>query len=164
MQVKKVLFPVDLAGSSYRIAPQVRSIADECGAELHLLYVEEKLLGYETFFIPHPSLDIMELDALKHAKREIEEFAEKYFEDRPNLKTVVLAGNPVEQILRYVEMAGIDLIVLALIDRHGLERAIFGDIAGEVVAKSPVPVTTVNPFIEAEKRPVQQPGEIHAIV
>ena len=74
---------------------------------------------YHTFYVPHPSLDIMEKEGLKHAQRQLEEFAEKYFEDRPKVKTVVLRGNPVEQIQKYIELEGIDKVVLASVDGHG---------------------------------------------
>ncbi|MGA2228013.1 MAG: universal stress protein [Syntrophobacteraceae bacterium] len=159
METKKVLFPVDLAGSSYRIVPQVRSIADQFDAELHIVNVVESLGGYSTFFIPHQSLELMEPEIMALAKRHLEEFVEKYFEDRPKVETVVLRGNPVEQIRKYIESAGIDMVVVASIDPHGLERAIFGDIAKEIIRTSPVPVTTVNPFV-AESARVQRP-EIH---
>ena len=113
MEIKKILFPIDLAGSSYRIVPQVRSIADQFDAELHLLFVVGTLERYHTFYVPHPSLDIMEKEGLKHAQRQLEEFAEKYFEDRPKVKTVVLRGDPVEQIRKYIESEGIDKVVVA---------------------------------------------------
>ncbi len=161
METKKVLFPVDLAGSSYRIVPQVRSIVDQFDAELHLLFVVGTLERYHTFYVPHASLDIMEKEGLKHAQRQLEEFAEKYFEDRPKVKTLVLHGNPVEQIRKYIESAGIDMVVVASVGRHGLERAIFGDIAEEIIRTSPVPVTTVNPYV-TETAQMQQP-EIHSM-
>jgi len=103
----------------------------------------------------------MEKEGLKLAQRQLEEFAEKYFEDRPKVETVVLRGNPVEQIRKYIESAGIDMVVVASIDPHGLERAIFGDIAKEIIRTSPVPVTTVNPFVP-ESAQVQRP-EIHPV-
>ena len=62
MNVKKIVFPVDLAGSSYRIAPRVRSIVEKLNAELHLVKVVEGFKGYDTFFIPHRSLDLMDKD------------------------------------------------------------------------------------------------------
>jgi len=148
MEIKKVLFPVDLAGSSHRIVPQVHSLADKLKAELHLLYVVEKLGGYDTFFVPHPSLDLMEQEGVKHAKRQLDEFAEKYFEDRPNLKKVVLLGDPVEQIHKYIESAGIDMVIITSHERQGIQRAIFGNTAEEITKTSPVPVTVINPFVE----------------
>jgi nucleotide-binding universal stress UspA family protein len=157
MEIKKILFPVDLAGSSYRIVSQVRSIADHFDAELHLLFVVGTLERYHTFYVPHPSLDVMEKEGLKHAQRQLDEFAEKYFEDRPKVRSVVLRGDPVEQIRKYIESERIDKVVVASIDRHGLERAIFGDIAEEIIRISPVPVTTVNPYVVET---AGQPAEI----
>ncbi|MFZ0931722.1 MAG: universal stress protein [Syntrophobacteraceae bacterium] len=148
MEVRKIVFPVDLAGSSYRIASRVGSIAGQFDAELHLVYVVEALDGYNTFFVPHRSLDLMETEGKALAKRHLEEFAEKYFEDRPKIKLAVLRGKPVEQILKYVELEKIDMIVVDTHDRLPLERAIFGDIAEQLARTSSVPVTVINPFIE----------------
>jgi len=151
MGLKKIVFPVDLAGSSYRIASQVRSIVDQFDAELHLVYVLETLERYSTFFVPHRSLDLMEMEGIALAQRHLEEFSEKYFEDRPKVKLAVLRGNPGEQIRRYVESEGIDMIIVASHDRPRLERAIFGDIAEQVARISPVPVMVINPFVEDER-------------
>ncbi len=148
MEVRKVVFPVDLAGSSYRIAPRVRSVVDQFDAELHLVYVLETLEGYSTFFVPHRSLDLMEMEGMALAKRHLGAFAEKYFEDRPKVKLVVLHGNPVEQIRKYIESEGIDMVIVASHDPPRLERAIFGDIAEQIARTSPVPLMVVNPFVE----------------
>ncbi len=161
MEIKKVLFPVDLAGSSYRIVPQVRSIVDKHGAELHLLFVVTPLAGYHAFYVPHPSLDMLEKEGNKRARLELEEFAEKYFEDLPKVKKVVLRGDPVKQIRKYIESAGIDMVVVASLDRHGLERYIFGNIADKIMRTSPVPVTTINPYA-GQKAKRHRPVNIHA--
>jgi hypothetical protein len=63
---------------------------------------------------------------------------------------------------KYIESAGIDMVVVTSIDRHGLDRAIFGDIAEEITRNSPVPVTTVNPYV-TETAQVQRPGEIRPV-
>ncbi|MDR3567248.1 MAG: universal stress protein [Syntrophobacteraceae bacterium] len=146
MSVKKVVFPVDLAGSSYRIASRVRSTVEKLNAELHLVYVMETFKGYDTFFIPHRSLDLMEREDRSLAKRELEEFAEKYFEDFPGVKLVVLRGKPVKQILQYIVSEGIDMVIEASNDRTFLDRKIFGETAEKIARTSPVPVRTINPF------------------
>jgi len=148
MRIKKVVFPVDLAGSSHRIAAQVRSIVDELNAELHLVIVVESLEGYNTFFIPHRSLDLMEMEGSALPERHLKEFAEKYFEDLPNVKLAVLRGNPAEQIRKYIELKGIDMVIIATHDRLPLERVIFGDVPEQIVRTSPVPVTLINAFVE----------------
>ncbi|HYA39804.1 MAG TPA: universal stress protein [Syntrophobacteraceae bacterium] len=144
MDARKVVFPVDLAGSSYRIAPRVRSIVDELDAELHVITVVESLKGYSTFFVPHRSLDLMETESTALAKRRLEEFVEKYFEDRPKVKIAVLCGDPAEQIRTYIESEAVDMVIIATHDKLLLERAIYGDVAGRIARTSPVPVTVIN--------------------
>ncbi len=151
MEIKKILFPVDLAGSSYRTVPQVRTIADRFDAELHLLMVLESLEGYNTFPVPHTSLDLMEREEDKHARHQLEEFADKYFLDRPKVELVVLRGDTVEQILKYIDEAGIDMVIVTSHERSGLKRAIFGNTAEEITNRSPVPVTVINPYAERAK-------------
>jgi len=161
MEIRKIVFPVDLAGSSYRIASQVRSVVDRFDAELHLVYVLETLEAYSTFFVPHRSLDLMEREGMALAQRHLEEFAEEYFEDRPKVKLSVLLGNPVAQIRQYIESEGIDIIIVASHDRPRLERAIFGDVAEQISRDSPVPVMVINPFVEEKMRIIpagQRPG------
>ena len=166
MKVRKVVFPVDLAGSSYRITPKVRSIVDQLDAELHLIYVLETFEGYNNFFVPHPSLDLMEREDMALTKRHLEEFAEKYFVDRPKTKLVVLHGEPVEQILKYVESEGIDMIIVAGYDQSLLEKAIFGDISEQIARSSPVPVMVINPFVEEKTTipEVGRPAATHGLV
>lgn len=146
MTVKKVIFPIDLAGSSHRIASRVRSIVEKLDAELHLVVAVDIFKGYDTFFIPHRSLDLMEMEDMALAKRDLEEFAEKYFEDVPGVKMVVLRGQPVEQIRDYIASQKPDMVVMAAYHLPFIERTLFGDVAEKIVRTSPVPVTVINPF------------------
>ncbi len=152
MEVKQIVFPVDLTGSSYRIASWVRSFADQFDAELHLVYVVESLEGYSTFLVPHMSLQLMEPEIMALAKRHLEEFAEKYFQDRQGVKCAVLEGNPSEQIQKYISSEGIDMVIVATYDRPRVERAIFGDMAEQIARTSPVPVMVINPFMEEKRK------------
>ncbi len=155
MEVQRIAFPVNLAGSSYRIASSVRSLSERFNAELHIIFVMESIKGYNTFFVPHRSLDLLEPEATALATRHLQEFAEKYFEDYPKIKCAVMYGDPVEQILKYVEAEEIDMVVVATHDRRPLQRAIFGDVAEKIAKTSLVPVVVINPF-NKEKRKSHQ--------
>ncbi len=158
MEIRKILFPVDLTGFSSKIVPQVKFMARNFNAEIHLLYVVGSLEKYSTFFVPHPSLDQMEKESVQRAEGKLDEFAKEFFYGFPRITTAVMLGNPVEQIERYVESAGIDLIIMATHGRHGLERALFGSIADEVVRSTFIPVMCINVSIEEERWKV--PGEV----
>ena len=64
----------------------------------------------------------------------------------PNFKRVIVSGDPASKILETIESEDIDMVVLGTHGRKGLEHAIFGSVAENVVKKSPVPVLTVNPY------------------
>jgi hypothetical protein len=106
----------------------------------------------------------METEGMALAERHLEEFAEKYFQDRPRVKLLAVRGNPVEQIRKYVESEKIDMVIVANHDRFPLERAIFGNVAEQIARSSPVPVTVINPSTDEEKAqmpvgsPVAQQG------
>jgi nucleotide-binding universal stress UspA family protein len=152
MEIKKILFPVDLTGFSFKIVPQVLSMAHKFGAEIHLLFVVGTMKEYSTFFVPHPSLDLFEMQNVTAAQKKLEEFYQEYLIEYPKVKSVVLNGHPVEEIIKYLASAGIDLIMIATHGRHGLERALFGSVADEIVTGSRVPVMCINPGMEAEKK------------
>ncbi|MFZ2447655.1 MAG: universal stress protein [Syntrophobacteraceae bacterium] len=151
MEIRKILFPVDLAGSSSKIVSRVLYMAQKFDAEVHLLSVAGSLEQYSTFYVPHPSLDRYEQEDTARAERLLREFAEEHFGDFPRLKISVLSGKPVEQIINYVDSAGIDMIMMTTHGRHGLERALFGSMAEEIMRSSSVPVMCFNHAVEEEK-------------
>lgn len=58
----------------------------------------------------------------------------------------VMDGDPASQVIKYAEEHDIDLIITATHGRKGLEHAIFGSVAENIVRNSPVPVMTINPY------------------
>jgi nucleotide-binding universal stress UspA family protein len=57
----------------------------------------------------------------------------------------VVFGDPAEEIIKYVEFEGIDLIIIGTHGKKGLEKVLFGSVANRVIKMSPVPVLSVNP-------------------
>lgn len=142
---RKILYPVDLSEVSSKIVPYVLTLAHKFNAEIHMLFVISSLEHYATFYIPHPSLDKFEQELTKGADQKLREFAREFLNDYPSVRMEVLHGDPAEEIVKYVESQGIDLIVMGTHGRKGLEKVIFGSVADQVVKRSPVPVMTVNP-------------------
>ncbi len=144
--IQKVLFPVDPAGLSARVVPQVIAMARQWNAEVHLLHVVSTLTNYTVFYVPHPSLDTFEPQPQDQAKRHLEDFADEYFADYPHVKRVVARGDPAEEILKYIETEKVDLVIMGTHARKGLDRVLFGNVADEVARNSSVPVMIVNPL------------------
>jgi nucleotide-binding universal stress UspA family protein len=151
MESRKILFPVDLTGFSAKIIPRVLLIAKKFDAEIHLVFVAGTFEQYSTFFVPHPSLNEFEEENVLRAQRKLGEFADEHFSDYPQTKAIVLRGDPVEEINKYVDAAGIDMIIVASHGRRGFEKVVFGSIADAIISSASVPVLCIKPDMEKEK-------------
>jgi nucleotide-binding universal stress UspA family protein len=58
-------------------------------------------------------------------------------------QNAVLEGNPGEEILKYAEGSGTNVIVMGSVGRTGLDKFLLGSVAEKVVRNSRVPVLTV---------------------
>jgi nucleotide-binding universal stress UspA family protein len=145
-KINSILYPVDFTEHHAKVLPLVKEMVTKLGAALHTLHVVEDLSHYSNFFIPHPSLDKMEEDIKVGAQKKMEEFVKEHFQDMAGVTADVVSGQPAEEIVKYAAEHQIDLIITATHGRKGLEHAIFGSVAENVVRNSPVPVLSVNPY------------------
>jgi nucleotide-binding universal stress UspA family protein len=145
-EIKKILFPVDLSAVSSMLAPAVISLAGKFDAEVHLLFVAGSFEKFKTFYIPHPSLKSFGEEVLRGGEKKLKEFVEEFFGEFPRWKTVVVQGDPAEEILKYVSSEKLDLVIMGTHGRKGLDRILFGSVANQVVQNSPAPVLTINPY------------------
>lgn len=140
---KKILFPVDLSPYASQVADYVVMMADCFKAEVHLVYVAHVTQYYASVEIPETYTVNFEAELIERAKRQLGHFMETRFSPRPT-KAKILSGRPGDEILRYAINERVDLIVMG---HHstGIERVIFGSVAGHVVKYSPVPVLIISP-------------------
>lgn len=61
-----------------------------------------------------------------------------------NVESIVLEGVPVDELIRYAEENGMDIIFMGTLGRTGIERLLLGSVAGNVVRHSKVPVMVVR--------------------
>ncbi len=142
---EKILFPVDLSDVSRRIIPVVVTVTETFRAELHLLFVARVFRYYDNIYVPSASILEFEEKIIEGARQRLEEFVEEHLARCNVRSTEVVSGDPSEEIIRYVESEGIDLVIMGTHGRKGLDRILFGSVATQVVTRSPVPVLTVNP-------------------
>lgn len=154
VECRKILAPVDLADFSPRIVPYVRTAVERLGAELHLLYVVSLLREYTAGHVPDIEVTRrFESEALQEARRDLERLAARHFPGCRPATLRVVEGHPADEIVKYVEAEGIDLIVIGTHGRKAIDRLIFGSIAEQVLKHSPVPVLAVKPFGRKAKTP-----------
>ncbi len=145
-QINNILYPVDFTEHHAKVLPLVKEMVEKLGAKLHTLHVVEDLSHYSNFFVPHPSLDSLEGEIKSGAQKKMEQFVNDHFGDFEGVTADVVSGHPAVEIVKYAQENDIDLIITATHGRKGLEHAIFGSVAENVVRSSPVPVLSVNPY------------------
>jgi nucleotide-binding universal stress UspA family protein len=146
VEIKKILFPCDLTENAARILPYAISLSERYNATIYLLHVVEDFSRWTNFYIPHTPVKEMQDQAFKNAEERIERVCEERLEGCVYFIRVIQSGEPAEEILKYIDTEGIDLVVMGTHGRKGLEHAVFGSVAENVVKKSPVPVVVINPY------------------
>jgi nucleotide-binding universal stress UspA family protein len=143
---KKILFPVDLSESSAEIIPFVITMARTFQSDLHLLFVARVFKYYDTIYVPPVSIVEFEEKVVEGGKKRLDEFVKEHLKDCCVSLARVVPGDPAEEIVKYVDTEGIDLVIMGTHGRKGLDRILFGSVAAHVVMRSSAPVMTVNPY------------------
>ena len=146
IEIKKILFPLDLTENSSKILPYALSISDKYNSLIYLLHVVQDLNKWGKLYVPHPSMDKFQEEAIEGAKKAMDRVCEKQLQSCPNFQKRVVSGNTVDEILKVIESEDIDLLIMGTHGRKGLEHTIFGSVAEKVVKKSPAPVLIINPY------------------
>ena len=146
IKIKKILFPLDLTENSSKILPYVLSISEKYDSIVYLLHVVQDLNRWGKLYVPHPSMDKFQKEAIEVAKKAMDKVCENQLQSCPNFQKRVVSGDAVDEILKVVESEDIDLLIMGTHGRKGLEHTIFGSVANNVLKKSPVPVLVINPY------------------
>lgn len=153
--IRQILLPTDFSDLAHEAAACARSLADACGATLHVLHVIERVPAA----MPGPNgggiaLTVPGPEALAAAQDATARFIRDHVGDLDvPVVTRVLEGAPYVQIARYAADASIDLIVIGT-HAHGVVKRIFlGSTSKAVLEHAPCPVLMV-PLAAAESAEV----------
>ena len=142
MDIKKVLVPVDFSENSRKILDAAGYFSGKCHADLHVVFVVQSFDDYSGFFVPHMPVAKFEEEMVQAAEQKMKTF----LADHKDIGSKVLVGDVAEEIVRYAEDQGFDLIVMGTHGYKGLEKVMFGSVAGKVVRSAHCPVLTINPY------------------
>jgi nucleotide-binding universal stress UspA family protein len=143
-QVQKILFPIDFASNFETLVPWVETLADKFGATVYVLFVAQDLSHFATY-VPHGNIEDFQQQALDSAGKKMASAAQEFFKKFPKLETRVELGSPAEKILAFVQKEKIDMVIMGVHGRSGLDRMIFGSVANKVVKGASCPVLTIHP-------------------
>lgn len=141
-----ILVAIDFSDTSLRALKVAREIANnQAGAELHLAHVLAPIRGRLGFV--QASNDTLEaMVAIERASQELETLC---LAAESGIKARVLGhvrvGEPARELVQLASDISADLVVVGTHGRTGIERALLGSVAEEVVRRAPSPVLTVKP-------------------
>jgi tRNA-Thr(GGU) m(6)t(6)A37 methyltransferase TsaA len=142
MPVKKILWPTDFSDRAEKALPYVNSLTQKYDAEIHVLYVIEDLTVHKWYgeFEPERVTRIREWEE-KTARTRLEETCSTYLNGCPLYVKHVAVGDPANEILKFIEREGVDMVVMASRGAEG--HFTFGSVAEKVVKNAPIPVVTI---------------------
>ncbi len=161
MNVKRILFPTDFSELSKAAEKCACDLADQFGAELHVLHV------LSDFFLMMPQTaaavmvppKVLE-DVINSAEEEIQKIPPTAWASGKPVVRVVQIGSTYDAIVQYAKEHAIGLIVIGTHGRTGLPHVLLGSVAERVVQHAPCSVLTVRPdraVINVTQSVLQQP-------
>lgn len=145
---RKILCPIDFSEHSLRAFDIALKMAKQNDAALCLLSVAPVPAGAAGFqpvpMDPYPYLEEDRRNRLEKLKR-------KRVPAATRCETLVLSGDPAEQVLATARSRKADLIVMGTHGRKGLSHLVLGSVAERVARESPVPVLTAHSTARAGK-------------
>jgi nucleotide-binding universal stress UspA family protein len=145
MNVQRILFPTDFSELSKAAETSACDLADQFGAELHVLHVLNDLFltmpqTAAALLISPESLD----DVITSAEVEIQKIPTPAWASGKKVVRAVRIGTTYDTIVQYAKDNAIDLIVIGTHGRTGLPHVLLGSIAERVVQHAPCSVLTVR--------------------
>jgi len=119
-------------------------LAQRFQADLTVLHVVYDPLDITCSHIPHPPLEQLREEMIREAERVLQRRVRRRLRFLPRAKTMVVAGPPYRQIVRYAQEHHADLIVMGTQGLTGLDRLIMGSTAERVVRTAPCPVVSIR--------------------
>ena len=143
---KFILVPTDFSEHSDKAIRQAADIAEQNNAQIYLLHVVDKLQQCAVdYCIPIETLEKLQLDSEKEARRKMEDEVQKILQSKKiDVTFDVKVGIPFAEILREHVERKADLIVIGSHGRTGIKRTLIGSVAEKVMRESKCPVLLVR--------------------
>jgi len=162
VDIKKILFATDLSDTARHAVKYACSIGNKYNAQVHAIHVVPDALDeYSTGTgidlsgsVDKKKWTEFNQKNIETAKAVIRErmrlTSQKVLEEIPHCplsedRTIVLAGNPVNEIVRTAQDQNFDLIIMGTHGHSQFEEMMLGSTASGVILKSKVPVLVARP-------------------
>jgi len=142
--IRHILCPVDLTPACRGVMTTAGAMASRFGADLTILHAVYDPLNVAYSHIPHPPLEQLREEMIRSAEETLRTEMQQALGPAPRASLVVVAGSPFQQIIRHARTHNVDLIVMGTEGKTGLNHAIMGSTAEQVVRRAPCPVLSLR--------------------
>ena len=140
--IRRILVPTDFSGASKAAIRYATRFAGHFRAAIHLAYVLDSLSDLkDAELVPG---DASAADATLMLQRKLVQLAAEEIGDMIPVFPHVLRGRPFEQIIELAPAYFCDLIIISTHGRTGMNRALLGSVAEQVVRHALCPVLVVR--------------------
>jgi nucleotide-binding universal stress UspA family protein len=145
IELKRILFPTDFSDCSSEAKKYACTLTEQFDAELHVLHVVPRLVGFEPRIFSPGDLKAYQDSMTKQAQDQLASVLDSDWRSAHRVVTELRQGTPFVEIVRYSKETNIDVIVISTHGRTGIPHMLLGSVAEKVVRKAPCPVLTVRP-------------------
>ena len=150
--MKTIIAAVDFSNATPVILKMAIKFAKSFGAKLHLFHAVEQEPSYSVYgFTPEefPAMHVYQEEAVRRAKRQLDELRAEVKVELPECVCEVLEGSPVKSLLDYAKQNQADLVVLGTHGHGVLASLLLGSVVEGVVRKAAFPTLVVPVKAEA---------------
>jgi nucleotide-binding universal stress UspA family protein len=140
------MVPIDFSENAPKVLQTAADVAEKFGASLSVVFVVQSFEDYSGFFVPHMPISQFEDEMLEGAEKKMASFLSENLKSEQPYNSAVIKGDVAEEIIEYATRNDIAMIVMGTHGYKGLEKVLFGSVAGKVVKMAPCPVLTINPY------------------
>lgn len=143
---KKILCPTDFSTPSYEAMKAADKLALHFSSELLVVHVVTPVPVVATEHMMPTAFNVPEYQQQMETSAGIllEDQVKTRVSEKVWTRTLVVVGDPAEQIVKIAEDEDVDVIVIATRGQTGLKRLVFGSVAEKVVRLSPRPVLSIR--------------------
>ncbi len=149
IRYRRILVGCDFSSDSALAFEYGLSLAQEFQAEFHLAHVIEPAVYRDLLKSTTESAEMDQKDLRDQLNEKLIQMVPEEAHACCSVKTVLLAGQPHEELTKYALVQDVDLIVLGVRGRSLVEGLFVGSTTARAVREAPCPILSVRPATKA---------------
>jgi nucleotide-binding universal stress UspA family protein len=157
--IRSIVIPVDFNQHADEALMCGLAWAARWNAAVHVLHVYSPPWVRDAGYVPPPAALVA--DVVHRLEEKLTADVSRRHAGQLDVRTVVRTGEPAEEILRYAEETGADLMIVGTHGRELIGRLLLGSVAEAMLRRAPCPVLTLHAGARGARLPAPSSGAHH---